>query len=268
MMKTRKSFLKYWNWMFVIGSIGYIFIVVFKINLLKANSIDLDYIIIDIFGNFDMKSKNFLTNYTNYIYNFIVITYICGNYIYKDFNKNYIYIFTRTNKKSKWINIKIVELFCIIFIYLTFQFILVIGLAVICGFRIINLYDFGIVIACVFLNLVLNLVIINLIANIISFKFKEIVGYTASIAIFSISILTPCILNLLNISENFYKYTPFVGSITGWYDSFNKIINRDIYYFSFYLNNHSFLVNIIVNFIVIIILQFIIKKIIENRDII
>lgn len=258
---------RHFDKIFIGGLIGYIFITIFKINLLKSNSIDIDNLIVYIFGNINIESNNFLMNYSNYIYNYIIVTYICSNYIYINFNKNAIYIFTRTNEKNRWINKNIIEMSFIIAIYFIIQYIAIVILGFMYGFKIIDLGSFSIITICVLSNLLVNSMIISLIANIISFKSNDIIGYSVGISVFSLCILIPYIFNLFKISNIYYKYIPFINSITSWYESFNEIIDRELSYFNFYLNNHNFIINMIINLFLIFILQFIIKKLINKMDI-
>lgn len=268
MGKINKFKFEYWNNLFLLSFLIYLFISISEINVLKSSTLDINNLIVSIFGNLNYNSKDILINSSNYIFNFLIITYLCCDYIKKDFNKNAIYIFTRTDKKSKWVNNKLLNLIFFICFYYIIQIMFVTLIALFMGFNIYNIYKFIFLIFCILLNLTTTALIISLISNIISFKLNGLLGYTISQCIFSICILSSYTLNLFNISETYLRFIPFINSITSWYSSFNSFLDRNLTNLTFYIENHIFIFNVLINILVIFILQIIIKKIVKEIDII
>lgn len=267
MSKLRNLGVKGWKGAFFIATIIYVFIAISKISAFKQIDLDINNILLDVFSNINLESNNMMFNYSSYIINYVIISYVYGNYISEDLKKNSIYIFTRTADKNKWVNKKVLDLFFFVSIYVVLEISVSLIVLFASGFRIINIYNFIIVLFSIMLNLIVNFIIVILIANIVSIKFSDIIGYTISLIIFSLSILLTYILNMLMISGEYYRYIPFVNSITSWYSVFNNIVNRNINNISFFMGNHSFIICILIAGVVIFILQVAIRKIINNMDI-
>lgn len=267
MEKSRVKFILQFKKLFLLGSIGYIFITVLKINMLQVDTKDIMYLFVDVFGNINIDSNNFIIEYSMYLYNFIFILQITSNYIYKDFDRESIYIFTRTANKNKWINYKFIEMIEILLIYYGIQFVLVFVLGIMNGFMVVNIKNLIIILLITIINMILSIIILSLFCNLIAFKLGELVSYGLGVFGVSISLITVCIFRIFNINENMYKFIPFISSITSWYGDLNGIINRNIYFFKFFLLNSNLFINIIIQVFIIILIKKIMKIVVSKIDI-
>ncbi|SFU64807.1 hypothetical protein SAMN04487886_108615 [Clostridium sp. DSM 8431] len=264
--KNIKFIFKFRN-LFLLGSIGCIFIILFKINSMKFYTKDIMYLFLNIFGNLSVEPNNFLINYSMYLFNFIFILQITSNYIYKDFNKESIYIFTRTDNKNRWINNKFLELVQIIFSYYAIQFFLVFALGKFNEFTIVNIKEFSILLVALIINTISINIILALFCNLLSFKLGELLSFGIGSVLFSLSFIVVFVLNIFKVEEKKYKFIPFVCSITSWNINFNNIIDRNIHDFSFFISNNNFLINLVVQALVIIVMTKIIRIIINKIDV-
>lgn len=267
MKRKNVKFIFQFKKLFLLGCICNIFITVFKMNMVRCYTKDIMYLFISVFGNLDIKSNNFIFSYTMYLFNFIFVLQITSNYIHKDFNKESIYIFTRTDNKNRWINYKFFEMIQILLSYYVLQFLTVFALGKLNGFSVINKNSFIIIILAILVNILLSVIIISLLCNLLSFKLGDLLSFSIGAVLFSLSFIAVFILRLFNIQENVYKFIPFISSITSWNCNFNNIIDRNIDECSFFIINNNFFINIIVQALFIVLMIKIIKIIINRIDI-
>lgn len=262
----RKSLDRITIWHLLSGTIVCLLIFMYKVRFIHTETNDIIYIIINVFSNFNLESNDFI-EYVMYISNYIVTLYIFGTYISDEFNKISIYVFTRRHNIQKWIQDKIKRMLLLINYYFIIQIIFILLLSKLCNFTIYNEKNTIILLISIYINLVIQTSILALISNIISLKYNSLIGYLFTFTFFSFSIVLSYVFKICEI--NYYlKYVPFISSITGWYESFNCILDRRLHNVLFYIDGYNFKYNLIFNIIVLSILILFISKYIENKEII
>lgn len=237
-----------------------------KKNFIISESNDIVYALINIWGNINLNSQDFL-EYILYIINYAITIYLFGTCISDEFNKNFIYFFTRGSKISKWLLIKIKEIFISINFFFIIQIITILFLCKINNFIIYDIKKTLILLSYIYINLITQTMILALISNILSLKFGNLIGYLFTFVSFSFCILLSYVFKLFQINS-YLIYVPFISSITGWYDSLNWILNRQLYTTTFYIPDYNFHVNLFLNIMILLILVLIIYKYIQKKELI
>lgn len=167
-----------------------------------------------------------------------------------ELDKNAIYIFTRTNKKSKWLLYKLLNIFVKVSLINFFLFVIAFLFFWILGFEIVNFSYFINLILKLLLLVILTQYILIIISNLISIKFDSAYGYIISNLLYIISILNLYFLSFKNI--NLIKYIPFTQHVVSIQD--NMCINRSILYFSKFITGYKFSNALIYDILIIIII--------------
>lgn len=167
------------------------------------------------------------------------LMYILGDYISVNFNRNACYIFTRTSNRKKWFLLKLLSLFCYVIIFYLMQFITVLGVAGIFGFKIHN-YTTGLpLILAEYLLIVLVNYWLILFANIFSLTMNAVYSYCLTIAVNLFSILTSGVIYELHKERlSLIMLLPSAQGILAWHDitylfmSYPQLFNIQISGFS------------------------------------
>lgn len=262
----RKNFDRITVWNLLSGLIICLVTFMYKESYIKIETNNIIYILVNVFSNFNLESNDFM-EYVMYISNYTLVLYIFGTYIADEFNENSIYIFTRTDNVTRWIHNKIKRMILLINYYFIIE---IISVLIFCKLQHFIIYDVKktlVLLISMYINLIIQTSILVLLSNIISLKYGSLIGYLFTFAFFSFSIVLSYIFKVFKI--NYYlRFVPFISSITGWYGSFNWILDRNQRSTSFYISDYNFECNLVFNILVLFILIFFISKYAENKEII
>lgn len=179
-----------------------------------------------------------------------------------ELEKNSVYFFTRTKKRSKWllkwfgdILLELVKVNFILFFISYIVFYLF-------GYRVVHINEFIYIVLKLFLSTILVQYILIILSNIVNIKLESVYGYITSNIIYIISILDLYFISLDNIK--FIKFIPFTQNIVLTQDI--KYIDRSIRYFSNFIAGYSFQEAMIYGFCILIILMLIGTRVIKTAE--
>lgn len=92
-------------------------------------------LIVSGYGILQVEQIKMITPLLTWIFPQIVFIYILGNFLSESIHQNAVYIFTRTNKRKKWLLSQIFTLFLYIVIYSAVQFIVVFIVGYVSGLK-------------------------------------------------------------------------------------------------------------------------------------
>ena len=142
-------------------------------------------LLLTIYGGMNLSEIKKLVPVISWMIPQVLFMYIMGDYISKNLYKNAIYIFTRTEKRYKWILNNIINLFLYCSYYYIVQYLTVIILGLVTGLRILEVNRGIFIIGSSYLLVVLNSFLFVLFINILSLFINEmhslIVGLSINI---------------------------------------------------------------------------------------
>lgn len=142
-------------------------------------------LLLTIYGGLDLSEIKQLIPVVSWLMPQLLIMYVLGNYISENLYNNATYIFTRTEKRYKWLLKNIMNLLVYCTFYYLIQYLLIAITSIITGadpimttesmFNIINIYTLNI------LNSFLFILFINILSLFINELYSLIVGLTVNI---------------------------------------------------------------------------------------
>lgn len=198
------------------------------------------------------------------IVHIIFVTYLFSGYILDDIKEKGVVIFTRTDKKERWILEEYIKIFIRLNLYFLVQFGLFFILGITNNLHIINVREFISVILTLFIVQVLSSYVLIIVSNIVSLYSNSIYGYL-------VSVIGLCanmgILNELYINRkmDIIKYLPFTQHLI-LLDELN-FISRNISLFDIKIEGYNLVTNIIVYLLILTMLMFVSIRKIKTLDI-
>jgi len=170
------------------------------------------------------------------------LTFILGNYIYKDFSNLGVYIFVRTTNRKKWLLQKYIHLFIYVLVYYIFQYIITYILGYLNGYKFINSDIFPILIIY-FVTILFNYFFI-LVNNIMSFKFKSLFSYLITLSLYIIPLfISEFIYEFSKNNLYIIKFFPSSQGIIMWHQC--SFLDTAFKLFDFSIKNFSIMHSII-----------------------
>ena len=197
------------------------------------------------------------------IVHIVFVTYMFSGYILDDIKEKGVIIFTRTDKKEKWIISKYINILLKLIIYFTIQFTIFFILGRLNNMSIIKFDEFISVIITLFIVQVLSSYLLIVLSNTVSLFSNSIYGYLFSI----ISIIANITL-LDGIYKNNFtiiKYLPFSQHLVLFNDL--SFINRNILLFNFEIKGYNLATNIMIESVLLCALLYISVRRIKKMDI-
>lgn len=197
------------------------------------------------------------------IVHIVFVVYMFSGYILDDIKEKGVIIFTRTDKKEKWILSKYINILLDLIVYFAIQFILFFILGKLNNMNVIESYEFVNVISTLFVMQVLISYLLIVLSNTVSLFSNSIYGYLVS----TIGILANITVldTLYNNNFNIIKYLPFSQHLILFNDL--SFINRTILLFNFEIKGYNLATNIIIEILLLCTLLYISVRRIKKMDI-
>lgn len=243
-------------------------VLIFLLNksIVEYYSNTVEVLIVKCLGTLGNSMTEALINIPTITLNVAILMYKYSDYLSREIKVNGIYIFTRTNKRKKWILDRCLEVIRNVIIYYFIVISLYIFLALLSGFQFTNLHNLISIIIYQYFILVLITLFNIVIINFISIKFSAINSFSMIYSIY-ISNLVGVFFFKETLIGKLLGITPFGLSITAWNKSINKILDNNIEWFSNNVINYNIIylvIYLITLIILIIILQ---RNLVKNMDI-
>lgn len=225
---------------------------------------DLKDLYLAYFSYLPINKSLIITDFIIPISHIIFVVYIFSGYVLNNIKKRGVIIFTRTDKKEKWLLKEYLKMFIKLNLYFGVQFILFFILGILNNIYIVDIREFISVVVLLFIVQVLSSYILILFSNIISIYSNTVYGYFTSVISLCISIV---ILNILYSCDKMWliKYLPFTQHLI----ILNELnfINRNIELFNIKIQNYNLIINGIVYILILTILIYISIKRVRKIDI-
>lgn len=205
-----------------------------------------------------------VTDFMVPIVHIICVVYTFSGYVLNDIKEKGVIIFTRTDKKERWILEEYIKIFIRLNLYFLVQFGLFFILGIINNLYIVNMQEFISVVLIVFIVQVLSSYVLIVLSNTVSLYSNYIYGYFASVIGFCANIV---MLNELYMTKELWiiKYLPFTQHLILLDDL--KFINRNISLFDIKIQNYNLLTNMMVYLLILTILMYISIRKMRTLDI-
>lgn len=233
-----------------------------KLNILNYSN-DIKDLYLGYFSYLPIEPKLEIIDFVIQIAHIIFVIYMFSGYILDDIKEKGVIIFTRTDKKEKWILSKYINILLELIIYFTIQFTLFFILAKLNNMSIIKIDEFVNVIITLFIVQVLSSYILIVLSNTVSLFSNSIYGYISSAI---------CIIANITLLDGIYKnnftiikYLPFSQHLVLFNDL--SFINRNILSFKFEIKGYNLATNIMIESVLICILLYISVRRIKKMDI-
>lgn len=182
-------------------------------------NLSLGHYIIYNFGYLDPYSIKFLIPVIIWLFPLLFLIHLVGNSIYNDSQKKLIYIFTRTDKRTKWFIRQTANLFLNVLFFFGIYFLSTIIVGLINKLGIYSTKDV-LIILLVFLVLVLGSFLLLLLINLLSFYMKITYSYIVVLSIFIFLIMTTgMIFEFFSSFVDSIKWLPTSHFVMSWYDN-------------------------------------------------
>lgn len=253
-----KQLFKYLSVGFIITLINFIY----ALNCLINNKY-MSNLFLQQWGSLAIDNKQYIMEITIYLINHFYLLYILGGETRRDISEFGSLIFTRTNKRSRWLLNKYIKLFIYIFIYYMFEFISTFGLGVAFGLQLGSITYLSKVIFLEILAIVFNGYLVVILSNVISMIIDTLYSYIFMVLFEAITLFYCHMIFFLNLNNTIIKYLPFTQGILTWHDT-NLITSTD---FNIHIKNFSLIYSNIYVAILISITMICGMKTINKKDI-
>ncbi|EGT3607297.1 hypothetical protein FKF97_12910 [Clostridium perfringens] len=201
-----------------------------------------------IFGFIPLSNRNFLFEICLSVINILYVIYIFSQDLQFEIKIMGTYIFTRTNKRKKWISKQYFYKFLGICAYFVIQYIFVFIIGLIYGYEISNLITFFETVIMSFSITTLAVFSMVVLINTLSIFCDYIFSYIFVVMSIVLNIISVSV--LMNTNYNWIvKYFPFSQHLIGIKDI--EIIDRSINMFSKYIYDYGVNISLLIIFIVI-----------------
>ncbi|NRT78425.1 DUF2705 family protein [Clostridium beijerinckii] len=233
-------------------------------SVIKYNSNDIKDFYLAYFSYLPISQNIRVTDFIVPIVHIIFVVYIFSGYVLNDIKEKGVIIFTRTDKKERWILKEYIKIFLRVNLYFLLQFTLFFILGIINNMHVVNMQEFISVISILFIVQVLSSYVLVVLSNTVSLYSNNIYGYYTSVVGFCANIV---MLNELYTTEELWiiKYAPFTQHLI-LLDEL-KFINRNIYLFNIKIQNYDILTNGAVYLLILTVLIYISIKKMKTIDI-
>ncbi|NKF07207.1 DUF2705 family protein [Clostridium gasigenes] len=191
----------------------------------------------------------------------VFVIYMFSGDILDDISEKGVIIFTRTDKKEKWILSKYMNILLELVVYFAIQFILFFVLGKLNNMSIIEFDEFVNVTIALFVMQVLSSYLLVVLSNTVSLFSNSIYGYLVS----TIGILVNVTVLDALYNNNIIKYLPFSQHLILFNDL--SFINRNILLFNFEIKGYTLATNIIVEGLLLCMLLYVSIRRIKKMDI-
>lgn len=205
-----------------------------------------------------------VTDFIVPIVHIMFVVYIFSGHVLNEIKEKGVIIFTRTDKKERWILEEYIQIFIRLNLYFLVQFGLFFMLGSINDLYIVSMKEFISAVLILFVTQVLSSYVLIVFSNIVSLYSDYIYGYSASIIGFCSNII---MLNGLYMTKELWivKYLPFTQHLI-LLDEL-KFINRDVSLFNIIIENYNLLTNMMIYLLMLIILIYISIRKMRTLDI-
>lgn len=228
------------------------------------NSNDIKDFYLAYFSYLPIGKKMAVTDFIVPIVHIIFVVYIFSGYVLNGIKEKGVIIFTRTDKKERWILEEYIKIFIKLNLYFLVQFALFFILGLINNMYIVNMQEFISVVLILFVVQVLSCYVLIVFSNTVSIYSNTIYGYSASVIGFCANI---GMLNELYMNKELWiiKYLPFTQHLI-LLDEL-KFISRNRSLFNVKIQNYNLITNIMVYLLILTILMYISIRKMRTLDI-
>lgn len=233
-------------------------------SIIEYNSNDIKDFYLAYFSYLPISQNIRVTDFIVPIVHILFVVYIFSGYVSNNIKEKGAIIFTRTDKKERWILEEYIKIFIRVNLYFLVQFVLFFILGIINNMYIVNMQEFISVVLVLFIVQVFSSYVLIVLSNTISLYSNNIYGYSTSVIGFCANIV---MLNELYTTEGSWmiKYSPFTQHLILLNEL--KFINRNISLFNMKIQNYSILTNLMFYLIILTILIYISIKRMKTVDI-
>lgn len=203
------------------GIVLAVFLSIYGIGIVKAfNYKSLEALFLLTYGNLNIYDIKYVIPALVWILPQIYLTYVLGDYISNHLNRNAVYIFTRTDKRRKWLLSRVLNLFAFTVIYYVAQFLIVYLIGSAYGLAIANQNVGMSTILSEFMLLILLSYLFVLTINIMSLAINVTYSYLIVTAVSIISVFITGFIELFGgIGGKLIKLLPTSQGVITWHDS-------------------------------------------------
>ncbi|KML23302.1 hypothetical protein ABV89_14720 [Priestia aryabhattai] len=226
------------------------------------NNNDINLLFLFSYGSLDIPSIKYIVPLFIFLLPQMYLIHLFGDYLPKNFHRYSVYIFTRTENRTKWVLNNLKQLFINVCIYYLILFLCVSIVGILKGLRIDSYSDLIIILYLYILVIVFNYFLL-LLTNSLSIFLNSTYSYIITIFLHIFSMLLfGATYELPNSSIFFIRLLPSVHSILTWHNI--NIINHKYsiindYIDGFYIT-HSILYILSLSFIIIFIVLHKLKR--------
>lgn len=249
------------------GTILSIFLFLFniqRVDILSNQS--LEGIFLLSFGDLNISGIKYGISLLFWLLPIVFLLYFLGDDMAADFERNAVYIFTRTHQRKKWFLAKSLSLVFYIFLYYFVQFFILWVIASVYGFYLVNFEEGIFLILSMLILLILQGMMVLLMINLLAFRTTQIIAYTIVFAGYIASLFFSNFLYEIQWGIGIIKWLPFTQGIFSWHNDIPSSVSAFIVS-DFHLQNFSVLFSIIYLVVITTFLILLGLKKIEDMDI-
>lgn len=209
---------------------------VYLTNLYGINS--LEGLFFAEYGFVDIKMIKYVTPFLKWVLPQMILMWILKEFVAGELDKSGVYIFTRTNRRGKWVIDKTYDLFKFVILFYFIMFLITYIIGTVVGYKMLYIYKgIELILTIFILTVLLNYEYI-LIINILSLKMDVLYSFLIAlfVDIFSL-LLSSFIYEYFKMKIYLLKLLPVSHGILAWH-SMNSMYNN-LYISEFSIKNFS-----------------------------